>query len=75
MYLPVAGAVETVKLLADLDRDEKKLRDEKSQCETRLANPSFLERAKPEAVEKERVRLSEIDVRLQTIAQRRELFS
>ncbi len=75
MYLPVAGAVDTVKLLADLDRDEKKLRDEKSQCETRLANPSFLERAKPEAVEKERVRLSEIDVRLQTIAQRRELFS
>jgi valyl-tRNA synthetase len=74
IFLPLEGAVDSAKLLADLDRDERKALDEKSQCENRLSNPSFVERAKPEAVEKERSRLQELEAKLETIRQRRELF-
>jgi valyl-tRNA synthetase len=74
IYLPLAGAVDSAKLLLDLDRDERKALDEKAQSESRLANSSFLERAKPEAVEKERQKLIDLAARLESIRQRRELF-
>jgi valyl-tRNA synthetase len=75
LAIPITGLVDTVKLLADLDREETKVRAEYTQCEQRLQNPSFLERAKPEAVEKERLRLVELSAKIQTIADRRKLFS
>jgi valyl-tRNA synthetase len=75
LHLPVTGLIDAEKMLADLDRDEKKLAAEKVQVEQRLSNPSFVERAKPEAVEKERIRLADIEARLVSIDQRRELFA
>ncbi len=74
LHLPVTGLIDAPKLMADLERDEKKLTAEKEQCEQRLSNPSFVDRAKPEAVEKERTRLAELEARLESIRRRRELF-
>jgi valyl-tRNA synthetase len=74
IFLPLEGVVDSVKLLADLDRDEKKTLEEKAQCQGRLDNPSFVERAKPEAVENERLRLKELKTKLETITQRKLLF-
>jgi valyl-tRNA synthetase len=75
LHVPITGLIDAPKLLADMERDEKKLTAEKAGCEQRLGNPSFVERAKPEAVEKERARLADIEARLASIASRRELLS
>jgi len=75
LSLPITGLVDTEKLLADLDREEAKLQADHRQCQQRLQNPSFVERAKPEAVEKERIRLTELEAKLQTVKDRRSLFA
>jgi valyl-tRNA synthetase len=74
LHLPITGLIDSEKLLADLERDEKKLAAEKIQVEQRLSNPTFVERAKPEAVEKDRSRLIELEAKLESIQKRRELF-
>jgi valyl-tRNA synthetase len=75
LHLPITGLIDTEKLLADMQRDDKKLREEKEQVEKRLGNPTFVERAKPEAVEKDRNRLQEIQAKLEAIEARRKLLA
>jgi valyl-tRNA synthetase len=74
LHLPLTGLVDPQKLLSDLTRDEVKLLAEKTQLDQRLSNPQFIERAKPEAIERDRARAEEIQARLADIAQRRTLF-
>jgi valyl-tRNA synthetase len=74
IYLPIEGNVDAEKILADLDREIGKIGPEKLQLETRLADATFLERAKPEAVEKAKAKLQELEARLETIRQRQDLF-
>jgi valyl-tRNA synthetase len=75
VYLPLSGElVDVDKIMASLERDEKKLGDEATKLGARLDNPQFLERAKPEIVERERLQLADLHARLETIRDRRKLF-
>ncbi len=75
LYLPIEGQVDVDKLRQNLDRDISKTQDELAKLSARLENPQFVERAKPEVVEKEKENLVELQGRLQKFAERRELFS
>lgn len=59
VYLPTQGLVDKEKEIQRLRKDLEKLLAEVSKMEGQLGNPQFVERAKPEVVDKLRANLSE----------------
>lgn len=74
LHLPIGEAVDIPKLLAKLENEEEKLRKEILGVKGRIENPMFLERAKPEIVEREQANLAELELRLEKIQERRRLL-
>ena len=62
------------KLAEKLAKEEAKLVDDIAKLSARLDNPMFVERAKPEVVERERANLSEMTLRLEKVRERRHLL-
>lgn len=75
IHLPIAGLVDERKELDRLAKEEERLLADIARCEARLGNPQFVERAKPEVVEKERRSLQELTAALEKVRRRKELFS
>lgn len=74
VHLPLGGLIDVEKLLSGLEKEESKLRDERNKIAQRLDNPQFVERAKPEVIERDRAAVMEIDAKLEKLAERRGLF-
>jgi valyl-tRNA synthetase len=74
LHLPYAGLVDREKLLAQLVKDVEKTTADLARSEKKLADPMFVERAKPEVVEKEREAQRELAEKLGKLAERRRLF-
>ena len=74
LHLPIGDAVDIPKLLVKLENEEEKLRKEILGVKGRMENPMFLERAKPEIVEREQANLAELESRLEKIQERRRLL-
>ncbi|RYG23790.1 valine--tRNA ligase [bacterium] len=74
LYLPITGNVDVEKLLPALARDIAKSEAEIAKGQAQLSNPNFVERAKPEAVEKLRSTLDELQARLSRLHERKALF-
>jgi valyl-tRNA synthetase len=74
LHLPYGDLIDREKLLAQLERDVQKTQADLARSERRLADPMFVERAKPEIVEKERDAMSELQALAQKLAERRKLF-
>jgi valyl-tRNA synthetase len=74
LHVPVAGLVDPEKERARLDKEETKTSDDLAKLEARLANPQFVERAKPEVIERDRAAAEELRDKLQKIRERRQLF-
>lgn len=60
IYLPMAGFINIEEESARLKREITKLEKDFALVSGKLKNPSFVDRAPPEVVEKEKVRLSEL---------------
>jgi valyl-tRNA synthetase len=60
LHVPMEGIVDLEKLVANFTRDLEKAKDELGKIEIRLGNPSFVERANPEVVAKEKARVEEL---------------
>ena len=75
VYLPIAGLVDVEKEMARLDKEIERLGDELRKMEVRLENPAFIERAKPEAVEKANADIADLRDRLDKARIRQSLFS
>ncbi|SDZ81650.1 valine--tRNA ligase [Rubrimonas cliftonensis] len=58
LCLPLAGVIDIAAEGARLEKALGKLDKERAGLEAKLANPAFVEKAKPEVVEKERARLA-----------------
>ncbi|HET8843082.1 MAG TPA: valine--tRNA ligase, partial [Ktedonobacteraceae bacterium] len=71
IYLPLAGMLDIGKELARLDKEMAAAEQEIARIQSKLANQAFVERAKPEVVQKERDRLLEQEERLNKLQQRR----
>ena len=74
LHLPIEGLIDTDKEIARLDKEKAKLEADIKLLSDRLQNPQFVERAKPEIVERERANLADLHDRLVKNAERRLLF-
>ncbi len=60
MYLPLADLVDTAAECERLSRELAKLKEQIGRTESMLGNESFVSRARPDVVERERTRLAEL---------------
>ena len=74
-HLPIEGLIDAEKEIARLDREVEKLTAERAKLTAQQSNPQFMERAKPEVVEKLLANLADLDDRLEKNAARRQLFA
>ncbi|MBL8059523.1 MAG: valine--tRNA ligase [Chthonomonas sp.] len=74
VHLPIEGAIDLDRIATKLTSDEAKLSDELSKLNLRLSNPQFVERAKPEIVEREQALHADLQDRLDKIKARRQLL-
>lgn len=70
LHLAIGEEIDVAKLLEKLSKEQEKLAAESTKLRDRLANPQFVERAKPEIVEKERATLAELEERLAGVTER-----
>ena len=75
VYLPFAGFVDVEKEIVRLDKEQEKTQSDLAKLEQRLSNPEFVERAKPEVVEREREQAAELRDRLVKLEARRAMFA
>lgn len=75
MHLPISGLVDVDRLLASVGRDLAKKEAELTKLEAQLANPQFVERAKPEAVEKLQVNVAEAQAAIRSLRERQALLA
>ena len=71
LYLPTEGLMDPSKELERIDKETEKLEAELKPLEARLTNPQFLEKAKPEIVEREQAAARALQERLSKLRDRR----
>ncbi len=74
-HLPLEGVVDTEKELARLDREITKANEELGKLNQRLQSPAFVERAKPEVVERERAAAQALEDKIAKLRERMALFA
>jgi valyl-tRNA synthetase len=67
LLIPLAGLIDKEAEIARLVKEQAKVRKNLDQCSAKLANPSFVERAPADVVEKERARVAEMEVTLKEL--------
>lgn len=65
LLIPMEGLIDKAEEIARLNREIVKLKKETERAESKLQNPSFVDKAPAEVVDKERARLSELMASLQ----------
>lgn len=75
LHLPITGLVDAEKMVVDLDKQILKTTDEAAKLRNRLSSPAFVEKAKPEVVERDRAALAELEARLASLQERKKLFA
>jgi valyl-tRNA synthetase len=71
IYLPLAGMLDLGKELQRLDKEIAQAQQEIARVSGKLANESFVTRARPEVVEQERAKLTAQEERLGKLQERR----
>ena len=74
LHLPTEGLIDPVKELARIDAEITKKAAEKQRIDDRLSNPQFVERAKPEVIDRDRQSQEELARLLEKLQERRTLF-
>ena len=74
LHLPVGDLVDKEKEAARLEKETEKLTAELDKLQQRLSDPNFTARAKPEIVERERIRVEELRHNIVKISERKSLF-
>lgn len=75
ILIPMAGLIDKNEETARLNREIAKLVKETERAESKLHNPSFIDRAPADVVEKERNRLTEVKTTLEKMQQQLEKIS
>jgi len=65
---PLAGVIDMAEEMKRLQREIEKAEDDLGKMDAKLANPKFVERAKPEAVEETRERKAELEGTIKRLA-------
>ena len=71
IYLPLAGLLDIGKELERLDKEITQAQQETARLQGKLANETFVSKAKPEVVEKEREKLAAQEERIGKLKERK----
>jgi valyl-tRNA synthetase len=71
VLIPMAGLIDKAVEVSRLGKEIERLRRELERAEAKLANPSFVERAPPDVVDKERQRVAELRTSLAKLEDQR----
>ena len=69
-YLPLAGLVDVTAECERLTKEQGKLQEQIRKSKTMLGNEQFVSRARPDVVERERAKLTELEASAAQIAER-----
>jgi valyl-tRNA synthetase len=69
ILIPMAGLIDKAAELARLDKEIQKLVKELPRIADKLANPSFVDKAPPEVIEKEKAKLADLQAMLNSLEQ------
>jgi valyl-tRNA synthetase len=67
LLIPLAGLIDKDAEIARLDKERAKVQKNLELCSAKLSNPSFVDRAPAEVVDKERARVTEMEVTLKEL--------
>ena len=73
-HIAVEGLIDLVKVSEGIIRDLAKSTDEAEKLAARLGNPQFVERAKPDVIERDRAQLAELQARIEKLKARQILL-
>ncbi|MEI8283068.1 MAG: class I tRNA ligase family protein, partial [Armatimonadota bacterium] len=73
-HIGVEGLIDLVKVGESIVRDLAKSSEDEAKLAARLDNPQFVERAKPEVIERDRAQLAELRARIEKLKARQELL-
>ncbi len=74
-HLPIEGLIDKAKEIEKIDRELEKVRKELFGLDHRLNNPQFIERAKPEVIERDRGAAETLRESLRKLEERRSSYS
>lgn len=74
LHLPIEGLIDSDRERARLLKEQERVVAELAKLNQRLSNPQFVERAKPEVVDRERATAAELATTLERLAERQRLF-
>ena len=74
IYVPLEGISDLGKVIQKLDRDVESATADLAKLEGRLNNPQFVERAKPEVIERDEQLANDLREKIQKLSERRLLF-
>ncbi len=75
LHIPIGDIIDVEKLCASLRMELAKVTDNHDKLKLRLENPQFVERAKPEIVERERATLADMEAHITKLKERILLFT
>lgn len=73
-HIEVEGLIDLVKVVEGIKRDLTKSTEDSEKLAARLDNPQFVERAKPEVIERDRAQLAELQQRIEKLKARQALL-
>jgi valyl-tRNA synthetase len=73
-HIAVEGLIDLVKVGESITRDLAKSTDDAEKLAARLSNPQFVERAKPDVIERDRTQLAELQARIEKLMTRQALL-
>ena len=73
-HIAVEGLIDLVKVGESITRDMAKSSEDAEKLAARLSNPQFVERAKPDVIERDRAQLVELQQRIEKLKARQELL-
>ena len=74
LHLPIEGLVDSEAELARLAKEQDKVESDLVRVRQKLTNPMFVDKAKPEIVERERELAESLESKLKKIIERKGLF-
>jgi valyl-tRNA synthetase len=75
LYLPLAGLIDLEAERTRLNKELENLESQLKRSHNLLGNPNFVDKAKPEVVEREQAKLADLQVRLEAVQRRLEALA
>jgi valyl-tRNA synthetase len=74
ILIPMAGLIDKAAELVRLEKEIQKIKNDLPRVEGKLNNPAFVDKAPPEVINKEKIRLTDLHTMLNNLEQQQSKF-